>query len=164
MMTLKTVKVGVGLCLAVLAGCSTGKSHSSRVEASRIDSGTLSTAYTEEASENAVLRQRTIYPYHFVNGTPRLNDLGRREMSILARHYRFQPGAINVVSGDIHQDLYNARIEAVRAVLIDVGVEESLITIVDNPPGGDGMLSVEIMKILGDDVPRSVTFPEIGQK
>lgn len=163
-MLLRTVIFGVGLYVAVLVGCAADETIQAGDEAVQVAPGAILLTYIEEASENAVLRQMTIYPYHFISGTARLNDLGRRDVSILARHYRDQTRRLNVVSGVIHKELYAARTESVRAALIAAGVQESLITIVDGLPGGDGMSSSEVLILLENDAPRSGSMAEWIQK
>ena len=80
-MSLRTVIFGVGLYVAVLVGCAADETIQADGESVQVAPGAILLTYTEEARENAVLRQMTIYPYHFINGTARLNDLGRRDVS-----------------------------------------------------------------------------------
>jgi len=42
----------------------------------------------EEAVENAIIRQHTLYSYHFVADAPYLTELGERDLDILANHYK----------------------------------------------------------------------------
>lgn len=154
-MSLKTVIIGTGLYAVFLAGCANEEAIRADDGPDELAPGAILHSYMEEASANGVLRQMTIYSYHFVSGTARLNQLGSRDVNILARHFRDQPGTLNVLSDDVHVDLYAARMETVRATLIDAGVQPSLIFITDGLPGGDGMRSLEIQTILSDDESRS---------
>lgn len=41
-----------------------------------------------EQAANGVIRQKTVFPYHFLTDSPRLNELGERDLAIIARHYK----------------------------------------------------------------------------
>ncbi len=45
-------------------------------------------AYENEQVTNGVVRQKTLYAHHFLSDTPILTELGERDLSILAKHYR----------------------------------------------------------------------------
>lgn len=104
--------------------------------------------YRAEAIENAIVRQHTIYPYLFVQGSDELNDLGRRDLRVLARHFRKASGVLNVRRGDADEQLQAARIAAVRAVLDDHRVDPQRVTIADDQPGGDGLDAQSVLRIL----------------
>ena len=44
--------------------------------------------YDAEQAANGVVRQKTVFPYHFLNDSPALNELGERDLALLANHYR----------------------------------------------------------------------------
>lgn len=46
------------------------------------------TSLQDEAVENAIIRQHTIFSYHFVPGAPYLTELGERDLDVLAHHYK----------------------------------------------------------------------------
>jgi outer membrane protein OmpA-like peptidoglycan-associated protein len=48
-------------------------------------------ALTDESVANAVITQRTVFPYHFVSGTTALTELGIRDLQILAAHFKKYP-------------------------------------------------------------------------
>lgn len=93
----------------------------------------------------AILSQHTLYPYHFVTGGAALNELGSRDLDILAEHFRKNPGPLSVRRGDASPGLYQARLETVRQALAEAKVEPSQIAISDQLPGGDGMDSERVL-------------------
>ena len=50
--------------------------------------------------ENAIITQHTLYPYHFVTDGEELNELGQRDLMVLARHFKEHPGVLNIRQGD----------------------------------------------------------------
>lgn len=95
--------------------------------------------------ENAIVAQHTLYPYHFVTDGAGLNDLGRRDLMVLARHYKENPGTLNVRRGETREELYKARIAQVQSRLKEAGVDVGRMTISDGMPGGPGMRSESIV-------------------
>ena len=59
---------------------------------SQIDRWTV-TVPNDQAVEAAVVTQRVLYDYHFVNGTDRLTQTGMRDLDILPRHFRVETHA-----------------------------------------------------------------------
>ena len=110
-----------------------------------------------EAIENAIIRQHTMYPYLFVPGGAELNELGRHDLHVLARHFRGTPGVLGVRRGDADEALYAARVSAVRAVLVEHGVDPHQVVISDADAGGDALDSQTVLRILE---PRSETAPD----
>lgn len=104
--------------------------------------------YTQQAQENAIVVQHTLYPYHFVPDSATLTQLGEHDLEILAEHYRQQPGPLNVPRGGISEDLYRARVDAVRAELQEKGVDPARVTWLDDRPGGPGMSSERVLAVL----------------
>jgi len=98
-----------------------------------------------ESVENAIISQHTLYAYHFVQGSATLNEIGRSDLAVLAGHYRRVPGDLNVRRGDAPDDLYAARIETVRSVLRQWGVEVDRVGIGEGLPGGDGYPSDRVL-------------------
>lgn len=99
----------------------------------------------------AIVSQRTIYPYHFVTGAAALNDLGRRDLGFLAEHYVEHGGVLNVSRGDASLELYAARRNAVAAALLEEGVEEGRVELVDGYPGGEGISGRRAAEIAGPE-------------
>lgn len=103
---------------------------------------------SDEAVENAVVAQRTIYPYHFVRDSAELTPVGERDVRVLAAHFRDHPGSLNVRRGDGADGLFDARTRSVAEALARHGVEPSSIRLTDNLPGGDGVSSDRAIEIL----------------
>ena len=110
--------------------------------------GAMLAAYKSEAVETAVIRQRTIFPYQFTTETAELNELGWRDINILADHFREHGGTLNVQRGDVPMKLYLARGESVLEALPQAGVESDRVSLADGLPGGDGIASRRVLIIL----------------
>jgi hypothetical protein len=126
----------------------------------------MANTYSDAAIDNAILAQHTLFPYHFVNDGAALNELGRRDLGVMAAHYKEHPGTLNVHRGDASAALYADRLAEVRKVLIKAGVKEKRITIADGLPGGEGMASEQVLKILTREAKESskasYTMPSMG--
>jgi outer membrane protein OmpA-like peptidoglycan-associated protein len=71
-------------------------------EQQRLANEMLATAFTDESIENGIITERTIFPYHFVTNTGYLNELGERDLRVLARHFeKYPPTAGTLVVKDI---------------------------------------------------------------
>jgi hypothetical protein len=88
--------------------------------------------------DNALIAQHTLYAYHFIQDSPTLNDLGYSDLSVLASHYRHDPGKLSVRRQDASEDLYRARVAGVHDFLEKSGVQMERMVIEDVFPGGDG--------------------------
>lgn len=104
--------------------------------------------YNLEAMDNAVIRQHTLYAYHFVQHSANLNALGQREASVLAHHYKKNPGPVNLNRGEETDAIYQARVQTLRDWLINGGVDASRITIAEGLPGGDGLSADHVVIVL----------------
>lgn len=98
--------------------------------------------------DNAVVAQHTLYPYHFVANGEELNELGQRDLSVLARHFAKHEGTLNVRRGETAPELYEARLTHVIEELKKAGVDTGRMVIADGMPGGDGMASERVVNIL----------------
>jgi hypothetical protein len=105
-------------------------------------------AVNDGAVRNATLAQHTLYPYHFVEFSDQLNDLGRRDVHVLATHYRRYPGEVNIRRGGEAASLYDARVRSVAEALRVAGVAPETIRIGDGMPGGDGNPSDRVIAIM----------------
>jgi hypothetical protein len=102
----------------------------------------LINTYNNMAIENAILAQHTLYPYHFIQNSEELNDLGFRDFGILAGHFLENPGTLNVRQDlSVSDELYERRIENVNEMLVEAGVDTDRIEIEDGMPGGSGAVS-----------------------
>jgi hypothetical protein len=138
----------VVLCV-LLCGCN-GNARREPADEGKMNAALIN-AFNDTAMENAIIAQHTLYPYHFVNGSDQLTDLGKRDLSILARHFKENPGQLNVSSADAGDKLYKARLVCVSAQLKKDGVDLSKLVISDGMPGGSGMSSSDVAKIKEDD-------------
>lgn len=134
--------IGAVAVIVAAAGCENGKRHEAYPEAKvrpAVVDPMLLTAPRDLAVRNAVIRQHTLEPYHFLESATALNELGRRDLDILIEHYRRYPGPLHVRQGHAPDALYQARVAAVREALRAGGVDAGQIEIADRPPGGDGV-------------------------
>jgi len=143
--------------LLCLAGCESNDStqrdpdlHPKGVisDAHRPINGAQVRGYQLEQADNAIIRQHTLYPYHFLAHSAELNDLGQREVHVLANHYRLHPGPVNLNRGGEADGLYEARIQTVLAAMTEQGVQASGITVKEGLPGGDGLSSDQVVIVV----------------
>ena len=102
--------------------------------------------------ENAIIGQHTIYPYHFVSNGEELNELGLRDLSVLASHFATHEGTLNVRRGQTTPELYEARVTHVMEALTKAGVDTGRMGIADGMPGGAGMPSERVVTIMQQSV------------
>lgn len=133
------------LACALLAGCNEGQVG--RETTRQLDIELVNTL-NNIAIENAIITQQTLYPYHFGPNAAELNDLGQRDLLVLARHFRENPGTLNIRRAEIDGDLYDARVAHVLSRLKEAGVEMDRISVSDGMPGGTGMPSESVVTIL----------------
>lgn len=117
---------------------------------SSINSQLINT-YSDMALENAVISQHSLYPYHFVANGAELNELGKRDLTVLIRHFTKQAGHLNIRKHNISVELYEARVETVHKRLQDAGINTDRISISDDMPGGSGIASESILVILTEE-------------
>ncbi len=101
-------------------------------------------SYNDVAIENAIIRQHTILPYHFIRNSDELNELGNRDLTVLAAHYSKHPGRLNVRKGDVSLELYESRVRTVLNQMSKSGVKTQKINVADGLPGGEGLASHEV--------------------
>lgn len=107
--------------------------------------------YMIESVNQAVVRQHTVYPHHFHQRSAELNELGRRDVNVLARSYRQNAGRINIRRGKASDQLYAARVAAVLEALAERGVKSGQTVFADDLPGGDGLPSDDVILIYQGD-------------
>ncbi len=117
----------------------------------------LTNSLGDEAITNAVIRQHTLYPYHFVPNGAVLNELGQRDLDVLIDHYRTYPGELNIRRGDESERLYAQRTEGVLAAMVKAEIDAAKVKISDGTPGGAGMTSEEVIEI---SKPKSTAAPQ----
>jgi hypothetical protein len=113
--------------------------------------------YFQDSVESAIVSQHTLYPYHFISNGAELNELGARDLSVLAKHYRDNPGTLTVRRANTTADLYTARLEMVTALLVEHGVDTDRVSINNRHAGGEGLASERVLVILEEkmDAPLS---------
>jgi hypothetical protein len=129
----------------VLAGCNEEQTADSSPKKLDVE---LVNTLNNIAVENAILTQHTLYPYHFGQEAAELNDLGQRDLAVLARYFKEHPGVLNINKGDAQNDLYDARVAHVLSQLQNSGVETARMSVSNGMPGGTGMPSESLVVIL----------------
>jgi len=121
------------------------------VKKNPVDKGLINTSqvnmFNDIAMENAIVTQRTLYPYHFINGSEKLNELGNRDVSILIGHLKEYPGQLNLRQGETPISIYQARVAYVSQQLQDAGIDMEKVSIVDDMAGGSGMSTDDVVEI-----------------
>lgn len=131
--------------LFLAAGCADMQSEVD--QGGEIDAWLASSVHETEIN-NAIIAQHTLFPYHFVHNAAQLNELGERDMGVLASHFRTHPGALNIRRGDAGDELHLARVKAVERRLARARIDANRIAISDALPGGGGMPSEHVLIIL----------------
>jgi hypothetical protein len=114
-------------------------------------------AANDQAIQNAIVRQSTLFPYHFVEDSDELNYLGARDLASLMRHYREHSGRLNMRQGHVSRKLYHARLAFVKGALQSHGINAKRLRITDLPAAGDGMPGELVIEILTQEAPASTT-------
>ncbi len=134
------------LCLATIAAVGCEKIERAMDDPRSLNAAMLN-SYNVDAVDHAIIRQHTLYPFHFVTDGARLNELGRREVDVLAAHFKDFPGALNVRQGRANDALYEARARTVVDALAKAGVDVERMMVSDGLPGGDGVTSERVLII-----------------
>lgn len=91
-----------------------------------------------DQSKKAVLRQKTLFEYHFEPGMPELTSLGKRDLHTLSVQLK-AGGTLSVRRGSASDALYSARIETVRTQLIAEGIPAEKVQFTNTLAGGTGI-------------------------
>jgi hypothetical protein len=141
------------------AGCSQSKSqdaqdaNSAPIDGVAADTWMVNTDM-DTAIQDGIITQHTLYPYDFVADSGDLNPLGLRDLGVLVDHFKAtSSGMICVRQGDASDSLYQLRVNAVAKALSDAGLTQDQIVITDQMPGGQGMPSDNVEKILEQPSP-----------
>ena len=143
-MKLSTTVTIISLCILIV-GCT--ESTQTNQDSQRINRALIDT-YNDMAIQNAIVSEHTLFPYHFVKNGAELNELGERDLDILAKRFVEHTGQLNIRRGDTPADLYVARTNVVIDRLQKAGVDTERMSISDGMPGGSGMASERILTIL----------------
>jgi hypothetical protein len=145
-MTLNTSMTTTAILLCILAtGC---EQPVEQGPDKHVVNSRLIDSYNNAEIENAIISQHTLYPYHFVQNGAELNELGDRDLAVLAGHFMKHPGRLNIRRQSTPAALYEARVNFVRKRLQQAGIDVARITIADGMPGGPGMPSEQVLTIL----------------
>jgi len=135
----------IAACLAS-AGCQHGSTPPVDDQRGPFNAWVVETL-DDEAVSNAIITQRTLYPYHFVTNAAELNELGERDVKVLAGYFRKHPGQVNIRRGAEGEGVYDARVSAVRAALVLGGVDAATVKVSGGLPGGDGVPSRRAVEV-----------------
>ncbi len=144
------MKLGKIITMSLLAVLVTGcAENSQKSQDTGLVNAELVNSYNDIALQNAIIAEHTLFPYHFVNNSAELNELGQRDLAVLTKHFMEHPGSLSIRRGDdIPADLYEARVKLVLDRWKAAGINMKRMDISDNMPGGPGMTSEKIIKIL----------------
>ncbi len=135
----------LGLTLAV-SGCAEEPLQESS-DTHELNSWLVRTV-NDTSVQNAIIRQHTLFPYHFIDYGKNLNDLGNHDLAVLVKHYQENPGPLNIRQGRTPRELYEARVESVMQIMTEAGLDIDRVSIGDGPAGGDGMDGEQVLVIM----------------
>ena len=135
------------ICCVLIGGCAGTVGEEESLN-KRILDRELANTINDTAIQNAIISQHTLFPYHFVNNSNKLNELGEFDLNVLANHFLKNPGQLNIRRDDTPEELYKARVSFVLERLENAGIKSEKITFSDGMPGGSGMPSEKILTIL----------------
>ena len=118
--------------------------------------------YHQDSIEAGIISQHTLYPQHFVANSESLNELGDRDLSVLAEHYLENPGSLNVRRSGTPSELYDARLAMVVSRLAEHGVDTDRVRMGDHNAGGDGLSSDRVLFILEERMYEPLTEDTTG--
>jgi len=156
----RTAMLALAACLAAATGCQDGwLPYEDHGDANAL----LVRSPQDEAIRNAIIRQHTLFEYHFVPGSADLNELGLADLAVLTEHFRNHPGQLNIRRGTQPDGLYRSRIDRVVKRLAHAGVDARNVPVGDEMAGGDGKPSREVIEILRPKAePSSALYPLVG--
>jgi len=137
--------ITMSLLAVLLTGCA---ENSQKSQDTGLANAELVNSYNDIAIQNAIIAEHTLFPYHFVNNSAGLNELGQRDLAVLTKHFMEHPGSLSIRRGDIPAELYEARVKLVLDRWKAAGINMKRVDISDDMPGGPGMTSEKIIKIL----------------
>ena len=151
------------LLLITLAGCQTDQ-EPVMTDQDRIDGNRwMVSGYMHDQTQAGIVRQKTLFPYHFESGAAGLNALGQRDLGILGKHILQQPAPsrhqLNIRRGGADDELYLARVATVTEALAAAGVAAEQVDLSDDHAGGNGHSSDHVIVILERDDKQELYFP-----
>lgn len=152
---MKSICVVALSCLAMAAlGCASfheamdPAGNPRATEQRKLENAELVTAPFEDSVIKGVIAEHSLRPYHFVERSASLNELGQTHVQILADHYASNPGQVHLNSDEHSEKLRKQRIETIVSALEEGGVDTARVQIREDLPGGDGMSSREVLLII----------------
>ena len=148
---------------ALSSGCSTDSKndrnakHSELPSEGELNRELVNVAFDQQIAAGAIV-DRTIYDHHFAGDGISLNALGERQVDMLLEVATDQPIKVNVPETSGAGAMHEGRVAAVRQRLLDGGVDEDRLQVVNSTPGGPGIATeiiIQSMKQLqegGDDL------------
>ena len=136
----------VTLSLAMLVGCQR-EVHRHSEDRDAMNAWIVRT-YQDDMVRNAVIAEHTLYSHHFLNNSVELNEMGRRDLEILAEHLAQNPGQLNLHRGGGDKKLHQQRTKHLAEALADAGVDSKRVKIQDGFAGGDGAASIRVIMAL----------------
>jgi hypothetical protein len=130
-LTMITV-TGLVLLSILVSGCQ--EENVNKAPDERVMNTKLMEIYSNSSIQNAIISEHTLYPYHFVKDGADLNELGRRDLAVLARHFAKNGGPLNIRRLNAPDELYEARVGVVYAALQDAGIDMARIDTSDGMP------------------------------
>jgi len=144
---MRRITVSTFASLALLAGCQSEREIYTTDEQRELRVSMIN-MLSNIQTDNSVIAQHTIYPWHFESDSAQLNPLGERDLEVLATHFFKYGGQLSVRQAGASEELYGERVNAVRNYLTASGVEAFRIAINDGLPGGPGLESDTAINIL----------------
>jgi hypothetical protein len=103
----------------------------------------------DRQSRNAVVTERTLYPYHFVPDGSELTALGVEQLDVLTAALQSQPADqplyLNIRRGSTPDALYLSRVASVKQALASAGVEGDRVNLLDEVPRGKGIATEQLL-------------------
>lgn len=140
------------LLAIALTGCQSASHQTVSTDQRASENAWVIHDYENQAINNAIIAQHTLYPYHFLLNSEQLTELGDRDLMVLADHFMDAPGPLNIRRGNESDELYQARIDHVKSRLVNAGIDTSRVKLADDFPGGTGQSSQHALVILGGTV------------
>src|SRR5215218_5485431 len=173
MKTVREIRAGwlrllpLAAAAALAAGCSSGPKPAKEQNIVQVppertlNENIVEMSFAQQIHDGAVAG-RTIYPHHFVPDCGELNLIGERQLEALLPACVSGPLEINVMRGDVSDQIYAARLESVRARFIAAGVATDRIAFADKMPGGDGISSERVVRLAAQQQKRSESSSRDG--
>jgi hypothetical protein len=147
---MRTVIVVAFVCLASLAVAGCSADYGALDQQSEVDQR-LVTWPCDAAIQSALVSQHTLFPYHFVDDSPLLNELGKKDLAVLATHFKEHSGQLSVRKGQASDQLYAARVGEVLKNLEEAEIHKDNVTIADELAGGEGLPSERVLRLMSKD-------------